>query len=142
MIPVHLFGRPVDMDPLLELCRARGIAVVEDACQAHGARYRGRPVGSLGDAGCFSFYPTKNLGGWGDGGALVTSDAELDRQVRLLRSHGEGARHHHELATGTHRLDALQAAILEVKLRHLDDWNERRRDAARRAARGPGRTAS
>ena len=77
MIPVHLFGRPVDMDPLLALCRERGIAVIEDACQAHGALYRGRPVGSLGDAGCFSFYPTKNLGGWGDGGALVTSDAAL-----------------------------------------------------------------
>ena len=130
VIPVHLFGRPVEMDPLLALCRERGIAVVEDACQAHGALYRGRPVGSLGDAGCFSFYPTKNLGGWGDGGALVTSDPELDAKVRLLRSHGEGVRHHHELATGTHRLDTLQAAILEVKLRHLPDWNQRRREAA------------
>ncbi|HET9197314.1 MAG TPA: DegT/DnrJ/EryC1/StrS family aminotransferase [Solirubrobacterales bacterium] len=130
VIPVHLFGRPVDMDPLLALCRGRGIAVIEDACQAHGALYKGQPVGSLGDAGCFSFYPTKNLGGWGDGGALVTSDAELDHRVRLLRSHGEGTRHHHELATGTHRLDTLQAAILEVKLRHLPDWNQRRRDAA------------
>ncbi len=130
VIPVHLFGRPVDMDPLLALCRERGIAVIEDACQAHGALYRGRPVGSLGDAGCFSFYPTKNLGGWGDGGALVTNDADLDGRVRLLRSHGEGIRHHHELATGTHRLDTLQAAILEVKLRHLPEWNQRRRDAA------------
>ena len=130
VIPVHLFGRPVEMDPLLALCRERGIAVVEDACQAHGALYRGQPVGSLGDAGCFSFYPTKNLGGWGDGGALVTNDANLDARVRLLRSHGEGVRHHHELATGTHRLDTLQAAILEVKLRHLPEWNQRRRDAA------------
>jgi len=130
VIPVHLFGRPVDMDPLLALCRERGIAVIEDACQAHGALYKGRPVGSLGDAGCFSFYPTKNLGGWGDGGALVTSDAGIDAKVRLLRSHGEGIRHHHELATGTHRLDTLQAAILEVKLRHLPGWNQRRRDAA------------
>jgi len=130
VVPVHLFGRPVEMDPLLALCRERGIAVVEDACQAHGALYRGRPVGSFGDAGCFSFYPTKNLGGWGDGGALVTSDADLDRRVRLLRSHGEAVRHNHELATGTHRLDTLQAAILEVKLRHLPDWNQRRRDAA------------
>jgi dTDP-3-amino-3,4,6-trideoxy-alpha-D-glucose transaminase len=130
VIPVHLFGRPVDMDPLLALCRERGIAVVEDACQAHGALYRGRPVGSLGDAGCFSFYPTKNLGGWGDGGALVTNDDALDKQVRLLRSHGESPRHHHRLATGTHRLDTLQAAILEVKLRHLPDWNQRRRAAA------------
>ncbi len=130
VIPVHLFGRPVEMDPLLTLCRERGIAVVEDACQAHGALYRGRPVGSLGDAGCFSFYPTKNLGGWGDGGALVTNDAALDEQVRLLRSHGESPRHHHRLATGTHRLDTLQAAILEVKLRRLADWNQRRREAA------------
>jgi dTDP-3-amino-3,4,6-trideoxy-alpha-D-glucose transaminase len=130
VVPVHLFGRPVDMDPLLALCRERGVAVVEDACQAHGALYRGRPVGSLGDAGCFSFYPTKNLGGWGDGGALVTNDPALDAKVRLLRSHGEGTRHHHELATGTHRLDTLQAAILEVKLRHLPAWNQRRRDAA------------
>ena len=121
------------------LCRERGIAVIEDACQAHGALYRGRPVGSLGDAGCFSFYPTKNLGGWGDGGALVTNDAELADKVRLLRSHGEGTRHHHELATGTHRLDALQAAILDVKLRHLDDWNaappRRPPPALRRGAR-------
>ena len=130
VIPVHLFGRTVEMDPLLELCRDRGIAVVEDACQAHGALYRGRPVGSLGDAGCFSFYPTKNLGGWGDGGAFVSNDAELTHRVRLLRSHGEGTRHHHELTTGTHRLDTLQAAILSVKLPHLYEWNKRRRDAA------------
>ncbi len=130
VIPVHLFGRTVEMDPLLELCREHGIAVVEDACQAHGALYRGKPVGSLGDAGCFSFYPTKNLGGWGDGGAFVSDDPELSHRVRLLRSHGEGTRHHHEIATGTHRLDTLQAAILDVKLRHLEDWNQRRRDAA------------
>jgi dTDP-3-amino-3,4,6-trideoxy-alpha-D-glucose transaminase len=130
VIPVHLFGRTVEMDPIIELCRAREIAVVEDACQAHGALYRGRPVGSLGDAGCFSFYPTKNLGGWGDGGAFVSNDAELSARVRLLRSHGEGTRHHHEMATGTHRLDTLQAAILSVKLPHLRDWNQRRREAA------------
>jgi dTDP-3-amino-3,4,6-trideoxy-alpha-D-glucose transaminase len=129
VIPVHLFGRTVEMDPILALCRDRGIAVVEDACQAHGAEYHGRPVGSLGDAGCFSFYPTKNLGAWGDGGALVTNDEALAAEVRLLRSHGEGTRHRHEMATGTHRLDALQAAILNVKLGHLADWNQRRRDA-------------
>ena len=130
VIPVHLFGRTVDMDPILELCRPRGIAVIEDACQAHGARYKGRRVGSLGDAGCFSFYPTKNLGGWGDGGALVTNNAELAGKVTLLRSHGESPRHNHQLVTGTHRLDALQAAILDVKLRHLDGWNESRQRAA------------
>jgi dTDP-3-amino-3,4,6-trideoxy-alpha-D-glucose transaminase len=131
VIPVHLFGQTVEMDPLLALCRERGIAVVEDACQAHGALYRGKPVGSLGDAGCFSFYPTKNLGGWGDGGALVTSDAALAEQVRLLRSHGEGTRHHHQMAAGTDRLDGLQAAILRVKLRRLAEWNERRRRAGK-----------
>ena len=128
-IPVHLYGRTVEMNPLLELCRARGIFVVEDACQAHGARYRGRPAGSFGDAGCFSFYPTKNLGAWGDGGAVVTSNAALAERVRLLRSHGEGSRHHHEMPARTDRLDALQAAILRVKLTRLDEANERRRGA-------------
>jgi dTDP-3-amino-3,4,6-trideoxy-alpha-D-glucose transaminase len=130
VIPVHLFGRTVEMDPLLALCRPRGIHVVEDACQAHGARYRGRPVGSLGDAGCFSFYPTKNLGAWGDGGAIVTSDAALAERVRLLRSHGEAVRHDHQLPAGTDRLHALQAAILRVKLGRLEEWNASRRAAA------------
>ncbi len=129
VIPVHLYGRPVDMDPLLDLCRERGIRVIEDACQAHGARYKGRPVGSLGDAGCFSFYPTKNLGAWGDGGALVTDDDDLAGQVTLLRSHGEGQRHNHQMPARTDRLDALQAAILRVKLGRLDAANQRRREA-------------
>ena len=129
VIPVHLYGRTVEMAPLLSLCHARGVLVVEDACQAHGARYRGNPVGSLGDAGCFSFYPTKNLGAWGDGGAIVTRDPELAERVRLLRSHGEATRHLHEIPAGTDRLDALQAAILRVKLAALDDANERRRAA-------------
>ncbi len=129
MIPVHLYGRSVEMGPLLELCRARGIRVVEDACQAHGALYRGRRAGTHSDAGCFSFYPTKNLGAWGDGGAVVTSDEELATRLRLLRSHGEGTRHHHEVAAGTHRLHGLQAAILDVKLAHLDRWNQQRREA-------------
>lgn len=129
VIPVHLYGRTVEMNPLLELCRSRGISVVEDACQAHGARYHGRPVGSLGDAGCFSFYPTKNLGAWGDGGAVVTNDSDLANRVRLLRSHGEGRRHHHEMPARTDRLDALQAAILRVKVERLDESNDRRRRA-------------
>ena len=129
VIPVHLYGRTVDMDPLLALCRGRGIFVVEDACQAHGGRYRGRLVGSLGDAGCFSFYPTKNLGAWGDGGAVVTDDEALATRVRLLRSHGEATRHHHEVVAGTDRLDALQAAILRVKLGRLDETTQRRRAA-------------
>lgn len=129
VIPVHLYGRTVDMDPLLTLCRGKGIFVVEDACQAHGARYQGRPVGSLGDAGCFSFYPTKNLGAWGDGGAVVSDDPGLAASVRLLRAHGEATRHHHELPARTDRLDALQAAILRVKLDRLDEANQRRRAA-------------
>jgi dTDP-3-amino-3,4,6-trideoxy-alpha-D-glucose transaminase len=130
VIVVHLYGRTADVDPLLELTRAKGLHLVEDACQAHGALYRGRPVGSLGDAGCFSFYPAKNLGAWGDGGAIVTNDPALAEQVTLLRAHGEGPRYHHRLAGTTARLDALQAAVLRIKLRHLDAWNERRREIA------------
>jgi dTDP-3-amino-3,4,6-trideoxy-alpha-D-glucose transaminase len=130
VIPVHLYGRTVDMDPLLEVARRAGLAVVEDACQAHGARYRGRRVGSLGDCGCFSFYPAKNLGAWGDGGAVVTSDPELARQVRLLRAHGEEPRYHHHVPGFTSRLDAIHAAVLRVKLRRLDEWNAQRRRAA------------
>jgi len=130
VIPVHLYGRPVEMEPLLELCRAHDLRLIEDTCQAHGARYRGQRVGTFGDAGCFSFYPTKNLGGWGDGGAIVTANPELAERLRLMRSHGEGTRHHHEMPAGTHRLHSLQAAILGVKLRRLDDWNENRRQAA------------
>jgi dTDP-3-amino-3,4,6-trideoxy-alpha-D-glucose transaminase len=129
VIPVHLYGRSVEMEPLLALCRARGLRLIEDACQAHGAIYQGRRAGTHGDAGCFSFYPTKNLGGWGDGGAVVTADAELAERIRLMRSHGEGTRHHHEVAAGTHRLHSLQAAILGVKLTRLDEWNEQRRQA-------------
>jgi dTDP-3-amino-3,4,6-trideoxy-alpha-D-glucose transaminase len=129
VIPVHLYGRTVEMEPLLELCRSRDLRLIEDACQAHGARYRGRPVGSLGDAGCFSFYPTKNLGGWGDGGAVTTSDDALANRIRLMRSHGEETRHNHRLAAGTRRLHALQAAILSLKLDRLDGWNEQRRAA-------------
>jgi dTDP-3-amino-3,4,6-trideoxy-alpha-D-glucose transaminase len=129
VIPVHLYGRTVDMAAILELAGERGLRVVEDACQAHGARYHGRRVGSLGDCGCFSFYPAKNLGAWGDGGGVVTNDADLADRVRLLRAHGENPRYHHRVVGSTARLDAIQAAVLRVKLRHLDDWNERRRRA-------------
>jgi dTDP-3-amino-3,4,6-trideoxy-alpha-D-glucose transaminase len=130
VIPVHLYGRTVEMEPLADLCEERGIFLIEDACQGHGSVYKGKRAGSLGDVGCFSFYPTKNLGAWGDGGALVTDDEEITERVRLLRSHGEGSRHHHEMPARTDRLDGLQAAILQVKLRHLDAANSRRREAA------------
>jgi dTDP-4-amino-4,6-dideoxygalactose transaminase len=131
IIPVHLYGRTVEMESLLSLARRKGLLVIEDACQAHGARYRGRRVGSLADAACFSFYPSKNLGGWGDGGAVVTDNPEIAGRVRLLRSHGEKPRHHHRVVGSTARLDAIQAAVLRVKLRRLDCWNDARRRLAR-----------
>jgi dTDP-3-amino-3,4,6-trideoxy-alpha-D-glucose transaminase len=127
VIPVHLMGSTVDMDPLLDVARSTGLYVIEDCAQAHGARYHGQRVGTFGDLGCFSFYPTKNLGGWGDGGAVVSSEPDLADQVRLLRSHGEGPRYHHSIVGTTARLDALQAALLRVKLRRLDGWNDDRR---------------
>jgi dTDP-3-amino-3,4,6-trideoxy-alpha-D-glucose transaminase len=127
VIPVHLFGATVDLDPIVEVTREAGIHVIEDACQAHGARYRGRRVGTVGVLGCFSFYPTKNLGAWGDGGAIVTAVPELDERIRLLRAHGERPRYHHRIVGTTARLDALQAAVLRRKLLRLDDWNEQRR---------------
>jgi dTDP-3-amino-3,4,6-trideoxy-alpha-D-glucose transaminase len=132
VVPVHLYGATVDMEPLLNVAREAGLAVVEDACQAHGARIALSRAGSLGDVGCFSFYPTKNLGGWGDGGAVVTSDAELADRIRLLRSHGESPaeRHRHRMPGTTGRLDGIQAAILRIKLRRLDGWNDDRRRAA------------
>jgi len=139
VIPVHLYGATVDLAPILEVARAAGIAVVEDACQAHGADYRGRRVGAQGDIGCFSFYPAKNLGAWGDGGAVVTDRPELADRVRLLRSHGERPRYRHREIGTTARLDGLQAAVLRAKLRRLDGWNDDRRRAAaelRRALAG------
>jgi len=128
VIPVHLFGATVDLDPILALTQAAGIHVIEDACQAHGAYYRGRRAGSIGVLGCFSFYPTKNLGGWGDGGAVVTAVPELAERLQLLRSHGERPRYNHRVVGTTARLDALQAAVLRRKLVRLDDWNTRRRE--------------
>ncbi len=127
VIPVHLFGSTVDLYPILEITREAGIHVIEDACQAHGASYRGRRVGSIGVMGCFSFYPTKNLGAWGDGGAVVTAVPELAERIQLLRAHGERPRYNHRIVGGTARLDALQAAVLRRKLARLDDWNDERR---------------
>jgi dTDP-3-amino-3,4,6-trideoxy-alpha-D-glucose transaminase len=127
VIPVHLMGSTVDMDAILEVARPAGLKVIEDTAQAHGAFVGGRRVGGIGDVGCFSFYPTKNLGGWGDGGAIVTHDPEVAERVKLLRSHGESPRYHHRIVGTTARLDALQAALLRVKLRRLDAANDARR---------------
>jgi len=127
VIPVHLMGSTVDLEPIIAVAHEHGIRVIEDTAQAHGADVRGRRAGSIGDIGCFSFYPTKNLGGWGDGGAIVTNDDALADRVRLLRSHGEQPRYHHQMVGTTARLDALQAAILRVKLRRLDERNADRR---------------
>jgi dTDP-4-amino-4,6-dideoxygalactose transaminase len=130
VIPVHLFGRTVEMAPIMERCRAAGLAVLEDCSQAHGARYRGQRVGTIGDAGTFSFYPAKNLGAWGDAGAVVTTRAELAESVRLMRSHGENPRYHHRILGTTARLDAIQAAVLRVKLAGLEERNAARRARA------------
>jgi dTDP-4-amino-4,6-dideoxygalactose transaminase len=127
VLPVHLYGRTVDLDPVLAFARDHRLVVIEDACQAHGARYCERRVGTFGRCGCFSFYPAKNLGAWGDGGAVVTDDPEIADRLRLLRSHGESSRYQHHLTGTTARLHAIQAAVLRVKLRRLDAWNAARR---------------
>jgi len=127
IIPVHLYGHPTDMDPIIEIAREHGLKVVEDCAQAHGAEYKGRRVGSIGDIGCFSFFPAKNLGAFGDAGAVVTDDEELARKVRLLRNHGREAKYEHEMIGFNERIDTFHAAILKVKLKYLDGWNESRR---------------
>jgi dTDP-4-amino-4,6-dideoxygalactose transaminase len=130
IVAVHLYGQPADMDAIQTIADRHGLLVIEDACQAHGARYRGRRVGSLGDAAAFSFYPGKNLGALGDGGAVVTSDARLAEAVRTLRNYGQRQKHDHAVKGFNRRLDTLQATVLRIKLRHLDAWNERRRSHA------------
>jgi dTDP-4-amino-4,6-dideoxygalactose transaminase len=139
IIPVHLYGHPVDMDALSLVIGGRDIKVLEDACQAHGARYKGRRCGSLGDAAAFSFYPTKNLGALGDGGALVTDDAPTADRVRMLANYGCHEKYKHELLGVNSRLDPLQAAVLGVKLEHLDGWNARRSELALRYFMGLSR---
>jgi dTDP-4-amino-4,6-dideoxygalactose transaminase len=131
VIAVHLYGLPADMNRILEVARRRGIKVIEDAAQSHGARYQGRRAGALGDAAGFSFYPSKNLGAFGDGGAVVTDDAQLAGRIAALRNYGSRKRYEHEIQGGNSRLDELQAALLRVKLRHLDEWNARRRACAK-----------
>jgi dTDP-4-amino-4,6-dideoxygalactose transaminase len=130
--PVHLYGQCADMEPILEIAGRRGIPVVEDACQAIGAADRGRSAGALGSMAAFSFYPTKNLGGAGDAGAVTTNDEDRARLLRSLRMHGETSRYHHALVGGNFRMDAIQAAVLLAKLPHLKSWNERRRAIAAR----------
>ena len=126
IIPVHLFGQMADMEPILEVAARRNLFLIEDAAQAIGAEYKGKRAGSLGHCGCFSFFPSKNLGGYGDGGMVTTNDAQLAQRVRQLRSHGEQSRYEHTRVGGNFRLDALQAAVLRVKLQHLDTWTAAR----------------
>ncbi len=126
ILPTHLYGQPADLDPLLEIARRHGLKLVEDAAQAHGARYKGKRVGGHGDAVTWSFYPGKNLGALGDGGAVTTNDPDLAQRVRMLGNYGSSTKYRHELIGTNSRLDPIQAAVLAVKLRHLDKWNERR----------------
>lgn len=132
ILPVHLYGQPADMDPINEIARRHGLVVIEDASQAHGARYRGRRTGSLGDLGCFSFYPTKNLGAFGEAGAVVTDNDGYARRIRMLRDWGQEAKYRHVLRGFNHRMEALQGAVLCIKLRFLPAWTEARRQLARR----------
>jgi dTDP-4-amino-4,6-dideoxygalactose transaminase len=130
IIPVHLFGQPADMDPILEFARAHGLFVIEDAAQAHGAEYKGRKAGTIGDAGCFSFYPGKNLGAFGEAGAVVTNDPELRKKIQNLRDHGQTRKYYHALMGWNCRMDGIQAAVLSTKLGHLDEANLLRREHA------------
>lgn len=130
IIPVHLYGQPADMDPIGAIARKHNLRVIEDAAQAHGAEYKGRRIGSIGDMACFSFYPGKNLGAYGDGGAIVTNDGDLALRARKLANHGRVSKYDHDVEGVNSRLDGLQAAILHVKLKHLDEWTEKRRRAA------------
>lgn len=130
IIPVHLYGQTADMDPILAVAKSHGLIVIEDACQAHGAEYKGRKAGSMGDAGCFSFYPGKNLGAYGEAGAVVTNNAELAERIRMLRDHGQSEKYRHAYIGWNDRMDGLQGAVLSVKLRHLNEWNTARRERA------------
>ena len=127
IIPVHLFGQMADMDPILEIAAKYGLYVVEDAAQAHGSEYKGHRAGSMGDVGCFSFYPVKNLGAFGEAGAVVTNDVDLRNKIRMLRDHGQARKYHHAMVGWNCRMDGLQGAVLQIKLKHLDESNRRRR---------------
>lgn len=136
IIPVHLYGQAADMDPLIALARKHELKIVEDAAQAHGAQYKGRSCGALGDVGCFSFYPGKNLGAYGDGGAVVSDDPAVAQYAKLFRNYGQPKKYHHEVIGWNSRLDTVQAAVLSVKLKHLASWNEKRRAHAERYRQG------
>lgn len=132
IMPVHLYGQPADMDPILECARRHNVLVIEDAAQAHGAEYKGRRCGSMGDMGCFSFYPGKNLGAYGEGGAVVTNNPEYNRVIRMLRDWGAEKKYHHVLKGYNYRMEGIQGAVLRVKLRRLQQWNDGRRAHAER----------
>ncbi|MCJ2179802.1 DegT/DnrJ/EryC1/StrS family aminotransferase [Novosphingobium album (ex Hu et al. 2023)] len=132
IIPVHLYGQPADMDPIMAIARKHGLTVLEDACQAHGAEYKGKRVGAIGDMAAFSFYPGKNLGAFGEGGMLTTDNADYDRTVRMLRDWGAERKYHHVLKGYNYRLEGLQGSVLRVKLKYLDRWTEQRRAMAAR----------
>ena len=132
IVPVHLFGQPCDMDPILEIASSHDLHVIEDACQAHGATYKGKKVGSLGVVAAFSFYPTKNLGAFGDGGAVTTNNRDLAEKIKRLRHHAQSTKNTHDEVGYNSRLDSVQAAVLQVKLAYLDDWNKTRRMLADR----------
>jgi dTDP-4-amino-4,6-dideoxygalactose transaminase len=132
IIPVHLYGQTADMDPIMAIAKKHGLVVVEDAAQAHGAEYKGKRAGSIGDMGCFSFYPGKNLGAAGEGGMVVTANPEFARTIRMLRDWGAEKKYHHVLKGYNFRLEGIQGAVLRVKLRHLEKWTEARRAAAKR----------
>ena len=132
IMPVHLYGQMADMDPIMEIARRHNLIVIEDAAQAIGSEYHGRRAGSIGHIGCFSFFPSKNLGGFGDGGMVTTNDPDLAKQIKLLRNHGAEPKYYHKMVGGNFRLDALQAAVLRIKLKYLDGWTAaRQRNAAR-----------
>ncbi len=131
VIPVHLFGQTADMDPIMAIAKKHGLVVIEDACQAHGALYRGRPAGSMGDAGCFSFYPGKNLGAYGEAGAVVTNNQQLADKVKMFRDHGQSKKYYHDMIGWNARMDGIQGAVLNVKLKYLPAWTEARRKHAK-----------
>jgi dTDP-4-amino-4,6-dideoxygalactose transaminase len=131
LLPVHLYGQPADMDPILEIARQHGLTVVEDAAQAHGAKYKGRRAGSIGDLGCFSFYPGKNLGAYGEGGAVTTNSSTYARKIRMLRDWGAEQKYVHQFHGFNYRMEGIQGAVLSVKLRYIESWTEARRRCAR-----------